>query len=92
MFIGILIDSARCDSSTIHKSAVNKKILILNHDIDELSSMRQMFAKEGCEVITASNWETALKLFSNIGIDYLVLDANNGDLKNLIQKTIPTKR
>ena len=75
------------------KGSVSKKILILNKNIDELSSIRQMFAKEGCEVITASNWETALKLVSNIEIDYLVLDAKNGDLKALFQKTIPiTKR
>jgi DNA-binding response OmpR family regulator len=71
---------------------VNKKILILNKDIDELSSIRQMFAKEGCEVITASNWETALKLISKIEIDLLVLDANSIDLKAVFQKSIPIAR
>ncbi|KAB2877627.1 hypothetical protein F9K33_16005 [bacterium] len=69
---------------------MKKKILILNQNIDELSSMRQLFAKEGCDVITASSWETALKLISNIDIDYLVLDAKNKDFKERFQNAVPT--
>lgn len=63
---------------------MKKKILILNHDIDELSAMRQIFAKEGYEVITASNWETASKLILNIDIDYMILDAKGKDFKEAI--------
>ncbi|MBL7961818.1 hypothetical protein JNL27_16410 [bacterium] len=66
---------------------MKKKILILNQNIDELSTMRQLFAKEGCEVITATNWDTGLKLISNIDIDYIVLDANNKEFKEAFQKT-----
>ncbi len=66
--------------------SVNKKILILNKNIDELSQIRQMFAKEGCEIITASNWETAAKLFSRLDIDYMILDVRSIDVKNLIRR------
>jgi DNA-binding NtrC family response regulator len=64
---------------------MSKKILILNKNIDELSNIRQMFAKEGCEIITASNWDTAVKLFSKIDIDYLVLDVSSKAEKNKFQ-------
>ncbi|MBL7995404.1 hypothetical protein JNM05_08530 [bacterium] len=66
---------------------MKKKILILNQNIDELSAMRQLFAKEGCEVITATSWETALKLITNIDIDYMVLDARNREFKEAFQNT-----
>lgn len=45
-----------------------------------------MFAKEGCEIITASNWETAAKLFSRLDIDYMILDVRSIDVKNLIRR------
>lgn len=64
---------------------MSKKILILNKNIDELSNIRQMFAKEGCEIITASNWDTAVKLFSKIDIDYVVLDVSSKAEKNKFQ-------
>ena len=67
---------------------MSKKILILNKDIDELLNIRQMFAKEGCEIITTSNWETAVKLFSNMDIDYLVLDVRGKAEKNKFQNML----
>ena len=67
---------------------MSKKILILNKDIDELLNIRQMFAKEGCEIITASNWDTAVKLFSNMDIDYLVLDVRGKAEKNKFQNML----
>lgn len=54
--------------------------------------MRQIFAKEGCEVITASNWETALKLILNIDIDYMVLNAKGKDFQAAISHRGALKR
>lgn len=66
------------------QDALNKKILILNQDIEELSAIRKLFAREGCEVITASNWETAQKLMNSMNIDYVLLNAQNQELLKFI--------
>ncbi len=63
---------------------MNKKILILNQDIEELSSIRKLLTREGCEVITASNWETALKLMNSINIDYVLLNMKHQELPDFI--------
>lgn len=63
---------------------MNKKILILNQDIEELSAIRKLLTREGCEVITASNWETAHKLMNSINIDYVLLNMKHQELPDFI--------
>lgn len=63
---------------------MNKKILILNQDIEELSAIRKVLAREGCEVITASNWETAQKLMNSMNVDYVLLNTKNQELLKFI--------
>lgn len=64
---------------------MGKKILILNQDIEELSAIRKLFAREGCEVITASNWETAQKLMNSIEIDYVLIETKHNTLPEYFQ-------
>ena len=64
---------------------MNKKILILNQDIEELSAIRKLFAREGCEVITASNWETAQKLMNSMNIDYILLNTRESGVAESLQ-------
>ncbi|MBX7150627.1 hypothetical protein K1X84_03235 [bacterium] len=66
---------------------MNKRILIFHSDIDELAAIRQILAKEGCEIITASNWNTAAKLVSNIEIDYVLMDAQSDSMKQALLQT-----
>jgi PleD family two-component response regulator len=63
---------------------LEKKILLYNEDIEALSQIRKIFVREGCEVITASNWDTAVKLLSNISIDYIVMNVKNEKTKQSI--------
>lgn len=56
-----------------------KRILILHPDIDELSAIRQVLVKSGYEVITASSWDTAVRLASNLQVDYVLMDAAETD-------------
>jgi DNA-binding NtrC family response regulator len=63
---------------------LNKKILILNQDIEELSLIRKLLTREGCEVITASNWETAQKLMNSIDIDYVLLNMKHQELPDFV--------
>lgn len=66
---------------------MNKRILIFHSNIDELAVIRQILAKEGCEIITASNWNTAAKLVSNIEIDYVLMDAQSDSMKQALLQT-----
>jgi PleD family two-component response regulator len=56
-----------------------KRILILHPDVEELASMRQLLVKSGFEVITASNWDTAVRLASGLQVDYVLMDAAQTD-------------
>lgn len=56
-----------------------KRILILHSDVEELATLRQLLAKSGFEVITASNWDTATRLASNLQVDYVLMDAAQTD-------------
>ncbi len=56
-----------------------KRILILHRDVEELASMRQLLVKSGFEVITASNWDTAVRLASGLQVDYVLMDAAQTD-------------
>ncbi|GEM_PF-1256863 len=66
---------------------MGKRILIFNQDIEELSAIRKLFAREGCEVITATNWETAQKLINNLEIDYVLLNAKKKGLPEAFHLT-----
>ncbi|NUM82001.1 hypothetical protein HUU42_14485 [bacterium] len=66
---------------------MNKRILIFHSNIDELAAIRQILAKEGCEIMTASNWNTAAKLVSNIEIDYVLMDVQNDSMKQALLQT-----
>ncbi len=67
---------------------MHKRVLIFNEDIEELSGLRQLLVKEGCEVITATNWETAKKLFSGIPIDYVLLDTRHEAIQTMLNSGI----
>lgn len=71
---------------------MHTRILILNENIDALSSIRQVLAKEGCEVITATDWQTALKLVSSLAIDYVMLDARSEESMSVMQEVSRSRR
>jgi len=56
---------------------MHKKILIINSDLQALADMREALAKEGWEILTASDWEMASKLAINLNIDYVLMDARS---------------
>lgn len=86
-------NSTHCSRTYIRSIfGVHTRILILNENIDALSAIRHVLAKEGCEVITATNWETAVKLVSNLDIDYVMLDARGEEAVALMQDASRLKR
>ncbi|HMW32140.1 MAG TPA: hypothetical protein PLH27_16395 [bacterium] len=67
---------------------MKKKVLIFNQDIDELSVIRQVLVREGYEAITASNWDTATKLFASLEIDYVLMNGKSSDIQRVLQNAL----
>ncbi|MDR3549088.1 MAG: response regulator [Candidatus Pacebacteria bacterium] len=56
------------------RSLIHKKILIAEDEPAMLSALRDKFAREGCEVITAEDGEIALSLAATEQPDIILLD------------------
>ncbi|MDR3549091.1 MAG: response regulator [Candidatus Pacebacteria bacterium] len=56
------------------RSLIHKKILIAEDEPAMLNALRDKFAREGCEVITAEDGEVALSLAATERPDMILLD------------------
>ena len=68
--------------SSKHPSDMQKKILVINSDLEALADVRQWFAKEGWEVVTASDWDMGATLAGKLYIDYVLIDSRNEKFSN----------
>ncbi|MCB0832939.1 MAG: response regulator [Bacteroidetes bacterium] len=65
---------------------MKKRILILDDDLIELGTARQVLSREGFEIITATRLETAQRLLNKMECDFLLLNVRHRDARVLLQK------
>tara|TARA_Y100000310_G_C20403097_1_gene678346 strand:+ start:384 stop:731 length:348 start_codon:yes stop_codon:yes gene_type:complete len=53
---------------------MEKKVLIVDDDKEDLETMKSVLEKEGCEVITATNGAEALETLKDDGIQLILID------------------
>lgn len=70
---------------------MNERVLIIESDINRLRKLREILSKEGFNIITVTDKESALSICNKINVEYVIanpidigLNKNNSD-KNIIQ-------
>lgn len=55
---------------------MDKQLLIIDNDSVELRNLRKILAGEGFRIMTATDMETALKIYKHVNISYILSDVS----------------
>jgi len=55
---------------------MEKQLLIIDNDSMELRRLREILAREGFNIMTATDMETALKIYTHVTISFILSDAS----------------